>query len=734
MTAAATKPETVTLAGVVGRLYCQRPDFCAGVIDSPRAFGLKFTIRGYVKPQQRVTLRGKFVEHKRFGRQFEASELVYDLPADPAGVAQWLAWNVDGVGHITAVKLTDEFGADLMPLCAADPGQVAATCGVPLEIVNRMASSWQSHATRIAVQSKLAGFGLTQHQVEVIVSKFGGTAATIIEDNPYLLLGEVDGLGFTRIDEIAIKCGVARSDERRVTAALQWVLRCCYQDDGCTAIPKDVAILKVEELLGADAIGVEGAAGKLALLGRVKFVGEPGESADPKCPTFYVTPHCFKTESLLWTYFAGGREPSPFDVSLVTSVGIGTVTVELDDTQAAAVALACRHRCVVVTGGAGSGKTLVAKAIARSFIAAGVDVHLAAPTGKAARRLTEVVGRGASTIHRLLGFNPDGGFVHNENNKMPGGLYLIDEISMVDVDLMASLVRALPDDAALVLIGDENQLPPVGPGAVLRDLLAHEIVPAARLMKCHRQAGTLKTNAAAVNEGRIEPNDAEGSPPAWVVHKGLTDAVKVVNAVRSLYSSHLRGWGFDPVADTQFMTAKHAGKLGTKFLNKYLQWLHQGTLGVVLDEPDETDDRRPVLYIGDKVIHTKNNYQLGVMNGTVGIVTSTQPLCVEYDDGEIEYPDDVKGQVDLAYCLSVHKMQGSEIPCAVVVCHKANWFLQTRNWIYTAATRARKTCVIIGDADSARRAAERADANRRTTLLQVFANYPGTRPVKGGAA
>lgn len=743
MSATKTKTEIVELTGTVSTLYCQRPTFCAGKINTTRSFGLGFTIKGYVKTGQTLRMRGRYVQHAKYGRQFEADEIVYDMPETTEGLVQWLHWNISGIGPATAQKLVDEFGKDLMPLIASDPGQVAAQCGLPITAVEAIARLWQQHSSRIAVQSKLAGFGLTQHQVEKIVEKFGGTAATVIEENPYLLLGEVDGLGFARIDEIALKCGVPRKDERRTTAALQWTLRGGYYDEGHTAMLKEVAIAKVEELLGEDAAHAGGAAALLETQGRLVHVSEPGSGGE--APVHYCTPHAHRIETRLWKYFARGREeneyfdrlglPADSDQWKAITVKANGQEVTLDETQSAAVLTACRYRVSVITGGAGAGKTLVARAIAKMFTGEQVPVVLVAPTGKAARRLREVVGMDAATIHRTLGYNPDGGFTHNEDNPLPAAVYIVDEVSMVDAELMASLVRALPepveDDhsgSALILIGDENQLPPVGAGAVLRDLIAHDLVPAARLTKCHRQAGTLKINATAILDGRVELTDVENDPPAWVVHKGLRDADRVVAAVKSLYATHLQKWGYDAVTQTQFMTAKHAGKLGTKYLNKLLQWLHQKTLGVELDEPVEQDDRRPALYIGDKVIHTRNNYQLNVMNGTVGIVESTSPLVVAYDDQTIEYPDDCKGQVDLAYCLTPHKMQGSEVPCAVVVCAKANSFMQTRNWLYTGCTRARKTCVIIGDDESIRRAAERTDANKRTTLLQVYASQPGTRP------
>lgn len=750
MTATATKPETVELAGTVQELYCQQPTFCAGKFQTPRSHTVKFKVRGYVKPGQQCTLRGTWTTHPKYGKQFDAAEVVIELPTSPAGVAQWIAWNVPGAGIVTGQKLVDEFGPDLMPLASQDPGQVAATCGVPIEVVNEIADQWQKHASRIAVQSRLAGFGLTQYQVEAIVSRFGSTAVTVLDENPYLLLGLVDGLGFKTIDEIALKTGMTRNDPRRVAAAIQWTVKQSVNDDGNTCITKAAAIERATEFLGFD---VDGIAQTIEEHQGLVHIDAGGTA-------FLATQGCYANEAALWRYFAAGRQTNGY-VNRLKDVDAGTVNINgdavaLDESQAAAVRLALAHRCTVITGGAGSGKTLTAKAIYQAFTRAGVPVTLVAPTGKAARRLKEVIGHEAATIHRTLGYNPDGGFGFSKDHPLPDGVYLVDESSMIDVPLMYHLVSALPASkkvrkgtwrdtgdgeeygppyvesesagAVLVLIGDENQLPPVGPGAVLRDLLAHNLTPAARLAKCHRQAGVLKSSAAAILDGELMPSDMNGTPPAWAIHKSLNDADMVIRAITKLYGEHLKAWGFGSILDTQFMTAVHRGRLGTRHLNRVVQHLHQRSLGVEISPPDENDERRPPLYVGDKVIHTKNNYELNVMNGTVGVVTSTMPLAVEYDDGEIEYPDKFRGEVELAYVLTPHKMQGSEVPCAVVVCHKTNQYMQTRNWLYTGSTRAKKTCVIIGDEASIRRAAGRTDANRRTTLLSVFAQCEGARP------
>lgn len=397
-------------------------------------------------------------------------------------------------------------------------------------------------------------------------------------------------------------------------------------------------------------------------------------------------------------------------------------TVELDESQSAAVRMAAKHRLSVITGQAGSGKSFCIAAIADLFADAGIPVGLAAPTGKASRRMTEATGREAATIHRTLGSRGDQ-FTHNDSNPLPAGLWVVDEISMCDSDLLYRFLLAVPPNSAVVLVGDHEQLPPVGAGAPLRDILKQNLAPISRLEKCHRQAGTLRRNCHSLLAGLVERNqmqpDVAGGPPPWVVHRGLATNEDVITAVKSLYGSHLRKWGFDPIKDVQFMSPVHKGPVGTKRINRLMQWLHQGSLGNQLAEPREEEELPPDYWVGDKVIQTKNDYDLDLMNGQVGYIVDVwaKEMQIKFDDRMVYVPKDKWGNLDLAYCTSVHKFQGSEVPCAVTICSRSHRWMWSRNLIYTAMTRARKTAVIIGDGETADLAASRIEENKRTTLL-----------------
>jgi exodeoxyribonuclease V alpha subunit len=732
-----TETET-EIAGRVEHLRYQSPRFSVGTLITPRG-RVTFSIKGYIRTGDHIQLTGKWETHAKYGKQFTAEAASPTAPADPAGLKIWLTWTVPGVGSARAAKLVDEFGMNLPERCLTEPEIVAAAGQVSLAVVQNIASLWQEFASNISAITELAALGLTQHQVEVLMARFRGTAATMIKEDPYLMLGEVEGLGWAKIDEIAQKVGVQHSDPRRVRAAIEWTVREASKD-GHTCQPAAETHTEVLDKLslradgvGCDEVSMIAAADRAEELKRLHVIKGDGYR-------YYASPVAWKNESLLWKFFATATHlPNSFITPASadrvaqmyrTIPGPKGKAFELDDGQLAAVELAARHKVAVITGGAGAGKTLVARAIAKMYADADVDVTFAAPTGKAARRLEEVTGREASTIHRLLGIGGEARM--DVDRSLPEGLVIVDEVSMIDSALAAILCKAVGKKTVLVLIGDDNQLSPVGPGAVLRDVLAHNLAPIVRLKGCHRQAGTLKSNCSAVLLGRVEPSAMDENPIPWAIHRNIDSPELIAKAMRRLFEEYLATWGHDPVAETQFLTAMHKGPYGTKYLNKLVQQLRQKTLpnGAALPDPNPGDDRRGRPMVGDKVIQTENNYKLNVMNGHQGVVVTTDPvLAVKFEGNQhVVYPPEARGQVELGYVLTPHKAQGSEWPCVVVVCPKAHSFMQHRNWVYTAVTRAQKTCVVIGDDKGIRYAAERIETDRRQTLLSLFAVRTEARP------
>ncbi len=822
------------LVGTISRLNCQKPNFCAGRI---RADGrdVSFSVKSYCKLGDAVTLKGAWEKHPQWGWQFRGDALMLALPTDPEGLKKWLDHNVRTVGPVKAARLVAKFGVALMDKCITDPREVADYGPLPVEEVEAMAKAWRNESGRINALSWFLARGFTNTQADKVLEVLGTGGVSLVQEDPYYLIGRVEGMGWLTVDMLAAKMGITGSDPRRLCGALASVVRDAYAK-GSTCLPVNSALNLAADLVAARGPQVMGDA-LAASLERKDLVLFDDDK-------HLATPWALRCEEFIYERLSQACQPNIFgsteDQAYATEFPdqwaerYRTMSgITFDDLQMDAVENALRYRISVLTGGAGSGKSSISLAITKAFSDLGIRVELTAPTGKAARRMTEIIGRPAQTMHRLLAYNGGTGqFERNELDPLTNCLILVDEISMTDSEMLYRLFRAAGRGCVIVLVGDPNQLPPVGAGAPLRDILTHDLAPTVRLEKVHRQAGALKTNSVGVLAGRVadtEPTPVgEGVAPApspWVVSAKLDSPAKLAEVVEQLYSLYLPKW-YDPVTKTQFMTAQHAGGYGTKRMNLILQRLHQWSkFGVELPPvPDNpSDDRLPILD-GDKVIQTKNDYKLNVMNGETGTViavnvtrsqlleqfgvapkpgdrhllgpiltgsavgserTSICPVClanvpltepggwvpyrcpecgtdcVAHDgrtaepvgsDEDDEVPDDISpsrfkvykkepvaeyivrfpdrtiafppgtgGRLELAYCLSVHKMQGSQVECVVVVVPKAHSFSQNRSWLYTAVTRAQKTCIILGDVDGIFRAAEKVVVDERFTCLAVLA-------------
>jgi exodeoxyribonuclease V alpha subunit len=527
------------------------------------------------------------------------------------------------------------------------------------------------------------------------------------------------------VDEIARKVGVPANHPGRIEAAIIYRLK-EEQNDGSTCAEHGRLVDSAVEVLGP-------ASAEIDLLVREKILaladaGRKLRAADgPGGRSYLALPACWRHEEAIGEFLAANGPNPHWPAEAVGPGGVEWLVNDqdprLDDSQRRAVASALRNRISLISGGAGSGKTTSINSIYQMYTQAGLTVRLCAPTGKAARRLEEVVpGSRASTIHRLLEYRPLQGFRRGLDNPIDADVVIPDEVSMMGAELAYHLFRAIGPRTAVVLVGDHHQLPPVDAGALLRDCISHELLPLTILQECHRQAGALKHNCAAILAGVVAPTEPPptSGPGPWYIHPKLNSPADVLAYLERLYVEVLGPkCGFDVLRDVQFMTPQHRGPIGTQAINGLLQRLRQRSLGVEL--PPADPEARPKLLVGDKVIQCKNNYDLDIMNGHQGIVLEADPLLVEFDGRAVAIPKDRKAEVELAYCLTPHKMQGSEVPCAVTVCHSTHSYMLHRNWLYTACTRAQKTAVIIGDERGFTRAAQTVKTNERRTLLGIFA-------------
>lgn len=726
-----TETTQTTLRGVVVRLFHQSPGFCAGKLRPIRgqtaSHGeVSFAGKVFVREGELVCLAGEWTEHQKYGRQWTATGLVYEQDISQDGLAAWLSSSGEarGIGPAKARLIAREFGDNFAGWLRDNPEQIAIAASIPLEDVQSLAKSWLDRQEFNAVATQLAPYGLSESQIVALFDRFKTSIVNILAENPYLVIPEVEGFGFKRADAIAQKLGTPKTHPGRIEAAIFFALSQAA-NDGSTCLPMTDLLCGSLDALGDDsealAALVTEAVDRLVAAKKLASLKASHER------TYYATNRLFAAESAVADFFRRAAQPNPHFADGVSDRVAGSIFDDLDDSQRRAVELAASKTACLISGGAGAGKSFVIARIAKLYRKYGLTVAMAAPTGKAARRIEEIAtGFDASTIHRLLGYSYASGggvFTHDEHNPIEAHVVIIDEASMLDANLASSLFRAIGPKTALVLVGDHHQLPPVGPGAILRDAIKGELLPLALLAQCHRQAGPLKRNCQAILLGTVAPTEAHESGDAgpWYVHKGLHQPGDVLAYIENrLLGSALSGkLGFDLWRDVQFLSPVHAGPLGTQALNILLQRIRQRELGVTAKPP--VGDRKPEIMIHDRVIQTRNDYKLMVMNGHQGTVVATSPdLVVNFDGREVVIPADCRGNVSLAYCLTPHKYQGSEIPCAVVIAHKINQFMLHRNWLYTACTRAKKTCVILGDPVGVQRAAERVVNNRRVTLLPAL--------------
>ena len=679
-----------------------------------------------VSENQPLVLHGKFIKHPKYGLQFEVASMEFDRQLDARGLANYLANDPDikGIGPAKARIIAEQFGANFEQCLVDEPGKIAEVAKVPLSVIEALRDHWLETSHINQAMTALAAYGLTHHQVTKLVKKLGNNAVGVIQRDPYVIVGEIDGFGFKRIDKIARQVGIEKDEPSRIRAGIVF----CVED----ALDQGDCWVEYEDLLGrANELLVMDCLDSREQIERHldNLIDEKALSCYPAdCRFLVAKPFIRSIEEELARVFAGSAKPSPClgDKSNLQAE-VKRVAPRLNPKQFDAAISAAAHSISLISGGAGSGKTFTVAAITRLCDEHDLRVVLCAPTGKAAKRMEETTGRDASTIHRLLGFNGKT-YSRDSENPISADVLIVDEVSMVDVVLAWHLFQAIDlERTSVVLVGDHNQLPPVGPGNILRDLVESRILPTTILDDIVRQAGILKENSIAILRGEVPktPQRDTSVRGAWYVADQHTDAERVQRFILDLFEHTLNEkLGFDILRDVQLLTPTHKGPLGAVELNTKLQRLIQRKLWNY-DAPPVQPGRRPKLLVNDKVIQTRNNYDLGIMNGAMGIVRSVGidgSLSIEFEDKmiHIEAGSPHRGDVQLAYALTIHKSQGSEFPCSVVIAHKSHSFMHHRNLLYTGVTRASQTAIIVGDRWGIANCAKRVQVDARKTFLSLL--------------
>ncbi|WP_243438316.1 ATP-dependent RecD-like DNA helicase [Fundidesulfovibrio soli] len=652
---------------------------------------------GLVSPGETLFLRGQWTTHSQYGRQFAVEYFEQRMPASLTGIKRYLeSKQIKGVGPVLAGKMLAEFGDKVLDVLDEAPEKLLVVKGITPKVLEKITASWNEQREVRGLMLFLQTHDVPTTFAQRIFKHYGSGAVQKLKEHPYGLAYDIHGIGFKTADAMALKLGFAPDCPQRLEAAIIYGLF-TLSDAGHLFYPRDELLERVDAMLGGVGLHLLAEAlENLDLQKKVRIESLPQQEIDH---AVYLT-HFYNWErEIAERLWAISSHPAPMPADKVAKI-MPSVEAEcgirLSSEQHLAVTQACTNKTFIITGGPGTGKTTITKAIVRALDKLGYKVRLCAPTGRAAKRMTEATGFPASTLHRLLGSNPGGGFAHNEEHKLKADVVLVDEASMLDVQLLLSLLRALPLTCRLVLVGDVNQLPSVGPGNVLGDMLDSGSIEQARLTHIYRQAleSMIVVNAHRVNEGKFPVQSVKKPPEADFFWVESDDPQQVQEKIVDLVAERIpRTYGFDPRRDIQVLSPMHKGEVGTQALNELLQ----ARLNPSGRELVRGKNR---FRQGDRVLQTKNNYEKDVFNGDLGWIVEVNPhaaeLSVDFDGRTVPYESADLDELALAYAVSVHKSQGSEYPVVVVPIVTQHFVMLKRNLIYTALTRARKLAVILG--------------------------------------
>ena len=668
-----------------------------------------------VRQGDELRMNGCWINHAKYGEQFKAESYVQVAPSTLNGIRRFLgSGKVRGLGEKRAAQVVEAFGLETLEVIDNDPDRLLEIHGIGRATVDRIRDSWDQHRGIQQIMIFLTGHGVAPGVAVKAFRRYGPGAVDVVRSNPYRLAEEVFGVGFLTADRIARQLGIpADAPERLEAGVLHTLNEASVQ--GHVFLPEDQLLSAAATLLETDLESLPPALAGLVARQLVVVHPRPEEA-----PAIYI-PRLERAEATValdLTELVGTpRRGIPIIISTAVAWYQGQAKIHLAPRQREALAAALTEKVVVITGGPGTGKTTLIRGVVQILGKKDLRVALAAPTGRAAKRLTETTGLQARTIHRLLEFTPmTRAFSRNRENPIEADCLVLDEISMLDVELAAALLEAVPPDCRLVLVGDSDQLPSVGPGNVLADLITSETLPVIRLDRVFRQAerSHIVDNAHRVNSGRMPVTDSKSDETDFffVARDDAEEAAELAIdfAVRRIPER----FGLDPVWDIQVLSPMHRGVLGVTRLNERLQAeLTPGGRELAVGW------RR--FRVGDKVMQIRNNYELDVFNGDLGQVEainfSDRELTVRVDDRLVVIPPEDLDDIIPAYACTIHKSQGSEYPAVVIVLHHQHHIMLQRNLLYTAITRGRRLVVIVGSKRALGRAVNNATVRTRNTLL-----------------
>jgi len=664
---------------------------------------------------QPLRLRGQWVVDKKYGRQFRVTTYQPRSPETLLGIERFLGSGIiPGIGAELAKRLVTTFGMDTLEVIDRKPERLTEVAGIGAHRASKIAAAFAAQRHVQDVMVFLQGHGVSAAFAARIVKRYGKDAINVVRANPYRLAHEVWGIGFRTADSIAEKLGIARDAPERLEAGLLHALETA-SEDGHMHLPDEELIKATADLLGVAAEPIAARLGALEQRGHVirESLGDRGAVTE--------LPWAFEAEAegarLLAELVTTPARGSGLDVHAAIHAFEAVSGLALAPQQRRAVEAALVDKCVVITGGPGVGKTTIVKAIVHLALLMKRKVALGAPTGRAAKRLGEATAHEAMTIHRLLEFQPhDGGFQRGPANPLDVDLIVIDEASMLDAQLFRSALAALRPGTQLVLVGDVDQLPSVGAGSVLADVIASKAATVIRLTEIFRQAAASKIvlSAHKINSGEVPDLDSAAGGQADFYFIGRDDPEAARATIVELVGERIPSrFGFDAITQVQVLAPMHRGELGTAALNRALQ----DKLNPSKGETELTRGDR-VYRRGDKVMQLRNDYDRSVFNGDIGVIAGIDPdnvVRVEFDGRVVVYERTDLDALTHAYAVSVHKSQGSEYPAVVIPIATQHFMMLQRSLLYTAVTRGKKLVVLVGSKRAVSLAVKNADAKRRYT-------------------
>lgn len=683
---------------------------------------------------QDLVLEGRFVINRQFGEQFAVDKVSIAQPTSEESIVRYLSGGLfKGVGEVTARNIVDNFGTDTLKVIEHEPARLAQVKGISLKKAMEINTSFHYLRDMQDAILFLQELDIGLNVAIRIYKIYGAETVKIVKNNPYKLVEDVDGVGFLTADKIASGLGIREDSRFRITAAVVHTLKEATNKNGHTYLPRQLLVRECKKLLNLQRLDgeqvIDGVIDDMEVAGKLVCINTPEHTA-VLLSGFYISERAIAGTIVRLTHMM-----MPLEISVKTDISEyeRINKISLHENQKKAVEGCLKHGICVVTGGPGTGKTTIIKCIISILKARKKKVALCAPTGRAAKRLTEATGEEAKTIHRMLdlSFGEGGIFTFDESTKLDADVVIVDEVSMCDEYVFSALLSSLKGGAGLVMVGDKDQLPSVGAGNVLADVIKSGVVPVYYLTQIYRQDehSLIVSNAHAINNGKMPVIDNKSRD---FFFSSCEDPEEILHTVIDMVTKRLPGFTCLLANRIQVLCPMKKGIAGVENMNAKLQ----ETLNPPEKSKPEIRLGMNVLRLGDKIIHTVNNYDLewtdeegvtgsGIYNGDIGYITAVNPtepsLTVTFEDGKTaKYIQGSLDQIKPAYAVSVHKSQGCEFPVVVIALPKGNYMIMTRNLLYTAVTRAKSVVVLVGSKQTVANMVSNTYTTRRYSLLADF--------------